>query len=79
MTRNLLHSRLLAAVLGPGWAQASMPIALGPMPQQDCAGGVALTVAPVPLSVASGPAPHAPIAQPRAGPTYIPLNPPPIF
>lgn len=105
MTRKLLHSLLLAAVLGQGWAQASMPVALGPTPQQDCAGqmaghddrdccpdgvsdpaachalcaaGVALTAAPVPLRVASGPAPNAPIAQPRAGPSYIPLNPPPI-
>ena len=105
MTRKLLHSLLLAAVLGQGWAQASMPLADDQMSQQDCAGqmaghddrdccpegvsdpaachalcagGVALTAAPVPLAVASGPAPHAAIAQPRAGPSYIPLNPPPI-
>ena len=105
MTRKLLHSLLLAAVLGQGWAQASMPLAGNQMSQQDCAGqmaghddrdccpdgvsdpaachvlcsgSVALTGAPVPLAVASGLAPQAAIAQPHAGPSYIPLNPPPI-
>jgi hypothetical protein len=105
MFRQLLFSLLLAALLGQGWAQASMAVVAAPAMPEGCAGhmasdaddgccpdgadtagacaavcsaAVALTSSAPAVAIGLGPLRSTFFQPARAGPRYLPLNPPPI-